>query len=231
MTEFVGSAPALADTYADAEGVVIEASGMANPRVVQRMLEETGLDATYALTRIVTVVDPTTFLKLIHTLPNVQDQVRAADTVLINKADLVADDAREAARAIVWNLNPDAQILHCVCADVELDVFAPADSGRASEGEYAACRDPNYETCWVKDPGTLTGDQWVALLERHADITYRAKGFVQTPDGEWLYVELAGDGASWRPAREAMTEAGLAIIGRPGVSERVVPDADASARP
>ncbi|MBL7076600.1 MAG: hypothetical protein ISS31_03920, partial [Kiritimatiellae bacterium] len=69
VTEFIGQLQRIAREYPDAEGVIIEASGMANPAVVGTMLHETKLDAIYELATVVAVVDPGSFLKLRHTLP------------------------------------------------------------------------------------------------------------------------------------------------------------------
>lgn len=71
------------------EGVIVEASGIADPKVVVvGMLAETKLDAMFDLRRVVTVVDPGSFHKLIQTLPAITAQVEASDLVLINKTDL-----------------------------------------------------------------------------------------------------------------------------------------------
>ena len=87
-----GFGQALIDRFEDPErpleGVVIEASGIADPKVTVKMLEETRLDGVYELRTVVSVIDPGTFLKLIHTLPNVIAQVEACDVALVNKTDL-----------------------------------------------------------------------------------------------------------------------------------------------
>jgi G3E family GTPase len=92
VTDFIQHLETIPERFgtdrAPVEGVVVEASGIADPLVIHKMLAETRLDETYDLGAVVTVVDPKSFLKLIHTLPNILTQVEAADRVILNKIDL-----------------------------------------------------------------------------------------------------------------------------------------------
>ena len=70
------------------DGVVVEASGVANPRVIRRMLADSGLERRFYISRVIAVAEPLTLPKLLHTLPSTRDQIEAADVVLLNKTDL-----------------------------------------------------------------------------------------------------------------------------------------------
>ncbi len=78
------------------EGVIVEASGIADPKVVSDMLRQTKLDRLYNLVSIISIADPGSFPKLLATLPNIRAQVEAADIVLLNKVDRF-DESRVAA--------------------------------------------------------------------------------------------------------------------------------------
>jgi len=178
------------------EGVVIEASGIADPRVIVRMLEEHRLDRVYELRSVVSVIDPATFPKLIHTLPNVTSQVEACDVALVNKTDLHEEEALRAVEREIERINPQAKILRTTYCRSEIDILAASERGLI-EGEYALCRDPNYESVTVLlerplDPGFL-----MAELERIKDDVYRVKGFAPVSDG-MLYVEVAAGRVSGR---------------------------------
>ena len=101
VTTFIDHLSALVDGHASRplDGVVIEASGAADPSVVQQMLSETKLDRSLSLASIVNVVDPGSFLKLIHTLPNIRAQAAAADLTILNKTD-VYDERRWSRRNV-----------------------------------------------------------------------------------------------------------------------------------
>ena len=179
----VGRVPSRGEEY---EGVVIEASGMANPKVIEQMLAETGLDSDFRLATVISVVDPNSFLKLRHTLPNILSQIEAADAVLINKTDINPPEKTAEAAAFVHEINPSADCIQTVQCDVNLDLFAE-HAPRGLQGEYAKCRDPNYATFVTERP--FDGDLLERFVLEHADDIYRVKG---TLDGEFFDCSTAG---------------------------------------
>jgi len=230
--EFLGILEALPDRFDDPqhplEGVIIEASGIADPKVAAKMLQETRLDRVYELRTIVSVIDPATFVKLIHTLPNVVAQVEACDVALVNKTDLHDEDALRRVEQEIERINPRAKIVRTRYCHAEIDILA-APTRSPMEGEYALCRDPSYESVTLHvvqplDPGPL-----LAELQRIKDDVYRVKGFVPVSDG-MLYLDVAAGRLSQRevatspgaesPAGEV--EPGrLVFIFDPRASERV----------
>lgn len=225
------------------DGVLIEASGMADPKVIARMLAETRLDRTYELRRIITVVEPGSFLKLVHTLPNIIAQVEASDLVLINKTDLYDADVIQACRNAVLELNPDAEVVHTQHCRTGIDVFATrsdrahaqvdeSGEGRSSdherpggdharrslrgglEAEYALCADPNFQTRTFAFDRPVDGDKLLAALQALQPHIYRAKGFVPTPAGR-VYVDVSVAGITCRAAHEPDNGNDLVIISAP----------------
>ncbi|GAH03446.1 unnamed protein product, partial [marine sediment metagenome] len=173
VTEFISVLGSLPGQF-DPSGVVIEASGIADPRVIRKMLEETGLDQTYDLRTVVTVVDPERFLKLLHTLPNIRYQVEAADVVLVNKVDLYPGETIEAAEAEIGKISPGAQMRRCVRCETSIDPFADG-GGKQGDGDYALCADPNYARFTV--PGDqISLDALRAGVTKLGDDIYRIKG-------------------------------------------------------
>jgi G3E family GTPase len=230
--EFLRILQALPDRFDDPErpleGVIIEASGIADPKVTVEMLEETRLDRVYELRTIVSVIDPGTFLKLIHTLPNVISQVEACDVALVNKTDLHDEESLRRVEAEVGRINPQARIIRSSYCRSEFDILA----SRARDplaGEYALCRDPNYHSFAVHVVAPLELERLLAVLDRIKDDVYRIKGFVPVSDGT-IYVDVAAGRVSHRevkaPAepvdRDDLDGAGrLVFICDPEVSERV----------
>jgi len=193
VTEFIRELKNTAERWSDADGVVIEASGMANPKVMEQMLAETGLDRLFRLATVVSVVDPNSFLKLRHTLPNILAQIEAADIVLINKTDRSPPEKTTETEALVRQINPAAECIRSVRCEVELDLFAQ-HAPRGLQGEYAKCRDPRYETFVTNEP--LDGAALERFThERAADI-YRVKGCLP---GEFFDYSTAGVTRTPRP--------------------------------
>lgn len=173
ITEFIGQLKKVAEEKGGFDGVIIEASGMANPKVIEQMLAETKLDQHFRLATIVSVIDPNSFLKLRHTLPNILAQVEAADVVLVNKTDRNLPEKIEETLTVVQELNPVADCIQTVQCDVTLDLFSE-HAPRGLQGEYAKCRDPNYATFVTEQ--SFDGEQLTAFVLEHADEIYRVKG-------------------------------------------------------
>jgi G3E family GTPase len=209
VTEFMGQLTRIAAEQGEADGVVIEASGMANPNVIEEMLSETGLDDRFRLTRIVSVIDPNSFLKLRYTLPNILAQVEAADAVLINKTDCNSPESVKEADSVVQELNPNATRIQTVQCDVEIDLFAK-HAPRGLHGEYAKCRDPNYATFVTEI--AFSGDALERFVLAHAEEIYRVKG---TLAGEFFDYSSSGVCRTLQP----MANPGLAWIVQGGSEE------------
>ena len=194
------------------EGVIIEASGIANPKVVADMLRETKLDAVYDLASIVSVADPGSFQKLLATLPNIRAQIEAADIVLLNKIDLFREEQVEATAAAIRQIHPDVRIIRTVRAAVEIDLFGNSPP-RDLHGEYAECADPHYGRHSVALHNALDLAQLQAALRDLGDVLYRAKGFIPTSQGT-VYLDWSMAGRSVEVCRKGGAQAGLAMIAR-----------------
>lgn len=173
VAEFIGQLKKVAAEWGDADGVVIEASGMANPKVIEQMLAETRLDTMFRLANIISVLDPNSFLKLRHTLPNIIAQIEAADIVVINKIDCNPAEKIAATAEAVTRINPRARQVRAVRCDFELELFPDRETCGLC-GEYGKCRDPNYATFTTET--AYDGDVLEKFITAHADDIYRVKG-------------------------------------------------------
>jgi G3E family GTPase len=196
VTDFIHQLEAIPQLFgasdSPVDAVVVEASGIADPMVVQQMLEETRLDRTYRLCAVVTVVDPKSFLKLVHTLPNILAQVRAADWVILNKLDLCTSDEVRATAAEIERIRPGARVLETSFCEGELDLFGALRERRLA-GEYAKCVDPNYASLSLRPRAPVDLESLEVALRRTGDAVFRAKGFAETPGGT-VYVDYSAAG-------------------------------------
>ena len=200
VSEFIKHLSDIPRLFPDTTGVVIEASGIADPRVISTMLKETKLDSVYNLARVITVVDPNSFPKLIQTLPNIRSQVESADTVLVNKVDLFSEEEVSKTVELVYECNKDVDILKTNFCAIEFDVFGER-CRQETEGEYALCADPNYIVRSIVARGKFDLEKLREAIEEVADSVYRLKGFVLTDkgvvkvdfsSGQWCDVVVSG---------------------------------------
>jgi G3E family GTPase len=194
VTEFIDRLRSLPDRFATPaaplQGVVVEASGMANPAVAARMLCETQLDRLYEMTAVVAIVDPGTFGKLLHTLPNIRAQIEAASLVLLNKTDLYCRSTVEQTADAIREIHPDVPIEQTRCGRSEVDVFA-TQAPAGTHGELAPCVDPSYVTLDIPLAGAFDLDRLRKAVEQLPDEVYRIKGFADV-GGRRCRVDYSG---------------------------------------
>jgi G3E family GTPase len=211
VTEFIASLRDLPARFgspaAPVEGVVVEASGMANPAVAGTLLREARLDAIYQLVSVTAIVDPGTFLKLLHTLPNIRAQVEAASHALLNKTDLYPALLIEQTEAALRALNPALAITRTSYCAANVDVFALAPAG-AAHGELAPCRDPHFESFAVPVPHALDWNKFRAAVAAVHNEIFRIKGFAFR-DGRCMHVDYSSSG--WQQ-EEAAGEAPAELV-------------------
>jgi len=207
--EFLAEMRTLPERFSTPEaplaGVVVEASGMADPSAIHQMLAESGLDKIYALGRVIALADPGRFLKLLAMLPNLAAQVRAADVVILNKADLYGETVLVAAEEAVRGLNAGAALLRARYAEVGVDPFA-AVRRAGGNAQLAPCLDPHYATFAARFPAPARLPALAKALEALAPALLRAKGFVPTPNG-WVYLDFSGGPPLVEPVSTAPSEA------------------------
>lgn len=218
VTQFIGVLTRVATMAGFApEGVIIEASGIASPKVIQQMLAETRLDQRYSLTTILTVVDPGTFQKLLSTLPNIRDQVEAADLVLLNKIDLYDEKAIASTEESIRTIRPDVPIRRVSFGQADLDPLAISPSSRTLLGEHARCVDPHYACLTPIFRCVLSLPALQGALATLGDALYRVKGFIETTEGR-RYLDYAFGQWNERPAEEA--DGRLILIVRGGAEAK-----------
>ncbi len=223
VTEFVTVLRRVADGMPDRdgalcqpEGVVIEASGVADPRSLRRLLDESGLSARFHVAGVTAVVDPGTLAKLLLVLPNIRGQVECADLILVNKADLHAPEGVAKLCERLAAINPQAAIIRCERCGVDPAlVLADGVSARAAglDAAFGACRDPRFGCEALTFGGPVAADAVREALAAAGEGLYRAKGFVLTAEG-WAYLDWSGGVFEARGTGPASASA-LMLIGAP----------------
>lgn len=210
-TEFISVLSALPERFPDVEGVVVEASGMADPSAAQGLLDASGLADRYRHSGTLTLVDPGSLHKVLDTLPAAERQVAAADAVVLGKVDLHPEPVLAAAEALVRRINPWAPLRRAAHGACDLDPLALGEP-RWVAGELAACADPALVAVVLPCPGRIEAAALAAALSALGGDLYRAKGFLLGREG-WCYLDWAAGRLTLRPSAPA--PAGVAAIAHP----------------
>lgn len=172
------------------DALVIETSGIADPSAIGTLIEKAGYGDALQVHSILTVIAPQSFRKLFGNLSVMESQLRAADTILLNKCDLATPDQIAECREALQALNPEARILETsFCQDLpELDL--PRSTPLPHE-PFGKCSDLRFQA------ETLTPPEFAdeAALKAWCGDAHRVKGIARI-GGDLVEVDLTPEGLS-----------------------------------
>ena len=207
------------------DALIVEASGLADPLVLLETLAAPALLERVAVARVICVADASNWNQIAGTLgPLLRRQLMLADTIILNKTDLVSEAALTALQSRVAELNTGARLETAVEGAIEFDwnlvlrARQTLDLPAAPEGEAHA----DSHTMWVALPHPVERAALERALAELPDQIWRAKGFVRLrgqtdlqlvqlsggPDGH--RVRIAPFAAPWGASEPQL---GLVFIG------------------
>jgi G3E family GTPase len=211
--------------------ILIEASGLADPISVGALMNNSDL---FYLSHVIAVIDPFMFLRMSGYIRSINNQVKVADTIFINKADRTTEDELEAVTAGLREINPVAEVLHtsfCKVADDSGFKFDPILFGK--ELEKATDSKPVYAGVSSKSEDNTPHSpfenihSYVFRTAQPADVdivqrfcknipgsVIRLKGFVMCSDGNSYMIQyMSGEGDALLTVCEKVTKTEIIAIG------------------
>jgi G3E family GTPase len=220
--DFIGALALLRDGPDPPGHIVVEASGVADPGAIAALGDMPGLRRDAA----VVVADAETVRRRAEddaTRHHVIGQLRAADLLVLNKADLVDERALAQTRAWIREITgPSTAIVEARLGDVPADVVLGARPGIGRPGEGPGHHPhPGFESWSWRCDAPVSGAGLVEVLRALPDGIVRAKGLLHLrEDAAHRYVlQLVGRRFSIeadRPWGEAGRASVLVVIGLPG---------------
>ena len=195
LSDFTASCGAMIAEYRP-DAVVLEATGLADPIALAQVLEARQLADQVYLGGAYCVVDAAVFLKLHTVVTRIQHQVRVADTVIINKTDLVDDTTVDAVAARVAQINPVASIARTTqCSIPVAGIF---DQPLGPPAAFGALKDtafdgpggrPTVTSAAIREPAPVRREALDRFVADFAPKTFRLKGFVKIACGSAVQVQ------------------------------------------
>lgn len=197
--------------------LVVEATGVAQPGDMLDVLFDPPLSEFSRLKSLVTVVDAD-FLKARELLGSFYDnQIRSADTLILNKTDLVEERALQEMEALLRQLNPRSMIFTTrYCAVDPSQLFwggpgdrqeHPHDHNGLEDHHELGFQNFSFEDERPMDRGRL--DQFLKALP---PTLFRCKGWIRFPDNSAL-LDFTGGRYQIVPAGSSRPNA-LSFVGR-----------------
>lgn len=196
------------------ELVIVEASGMSDPSVMDRMLQLSGLDAVFDHTATLCLFDPVKSLKLARVLEVIPRQLAAATVAVITKSDLADEAELAAARAYIAEREPNLPIVTSAHGRIDLAALP----GRVARSFSLGFNTPETRPDALSIERVACTAAELATALRADENVLRVKGFVRAQDGIW-FLSDTGREMEQRPAEAAPVP--LSIICLQGSAESV----------
>ena len=195
LSDFKNSMKVLIDEH-EPDAVILEATGLADPIAIGQLLQAPELLDRVYLSHIWCVIDATNFMVMEQTVTRIAHQVRIADTIVVNKIDLIGETNLEAAETRIKELNPHGNIIHSSFCNLpfsdtfsintQLPVavqFLDVDAEACSEGP------PVIVSTVVRSSAKMDRSRLESFLQAFETKTYRLKGFVNLSSGDTVSVQ------------------------------------------
>jgi G3E family GTPase len=188
LGEFEAAVNEVIDTV-DPDIIVVETTGVAEPDAlvfdIQESLERVRLDG------VVTVVDADGMVKYPSVGHTTRIQIEAADTIILNKVDLVSESELTAIEDKLHSLNEIASILRTKRGQVDTDLLFGIARERIQPAPHHV-HQPEFESFSYTSKVTFDRQCFDEFADSLGTDVYRAKGFIRFAEGIYLFNFVAG---------------------------------------
>lgn len=212
LGEFEAAVNEILDTV-DPDIIVVETTGVAEPDALVFDIQESL--TTVRLDGVVTVIDADGMVKYPSVGHTTRIQIEAADTILLNKVDLVSESELKAIEEKLRSFNEVASIIRTSRGKVDPDLLFGIGRERVQPQPHHV-HQPEFESFSTTSTATFQRQRFEEFADSLGRDVYRAKGFIRFTEGIYLFNFVAG---RWdmEPFEQEATQ--LVFIGKQ-VSER-----------
>ncbi len=207
LGEFEAAVNEIVDSV-DPDYMVVETTGVAEPDAlvfdIQESLTKVRLDG------VITVIDADAMVKYPSVGHTTRMQIEAADTIILNKVDLVSESELQTIEKKLHSINETASILHSVRGKVDPDLLFGIGRERVQAPPHHV-HQLEFESFSYSSPATFNRQCFEEFANSLETDVYRAKGFIRFPERIYLFNFVAG---RWElePFTQEATE--LVFIGK-----------------
>ena len=183
---FINSLSSFIDDYAPDE-IIMEASGMSDPVSIGQIFQSPMLKNKVFLGYSWTIVDARNFDRVKAIRSRLEHQIRIADTVVVNKSDLVGSDI-ETVISAVKKINPFAVVEQSSFARIRFDGQKIAFKFFPAEESTESCR-PDLQSVVIKTNSIISLENLKEFIESVKTDFIRCKGFANTARDKKVIVQ------------------------------------------
>ena len=172
------------------ELIFLEASGMADPINIAEILQSEKLASIVQLKQIYCLADAQNYFKGLQRMTRFLHQLIIADTILLNKADLVTHEEKKKITGDIRTRNPHARIAETIFANYPFaeDLKNEITSHLEPSGFSSAGR-PELKVAVIRNHQKLSEEQLRQLMSVLLPKSIRMKGIIHLNDGRTVAVQ------------------------------------------
>lgn len=177
------------------DAVLVETSGIADPIAIALLLQDKNLAEQYYVAQVISILDAPRFLEVLVRIKSVFHQIQIADTILINKKDLVDNKKIEAIKNELTKINPLAKQLIVSHASLDFDktIFwngvEPLFKKENIKGILTVPGTYKYESAVFKTVKGIKPKSLEQFLSSLDENILRCKGYVCMENGENILLQ------------------------------------------
>ena len=191
--------PGLADfiTTVNPGIIIVEASGISDPMSLAEILTAPSLQEKIYYSGAICLIDSRHFSALRKINQRVQEQVRIADMVLLNKTDLTDETHILAAEQEIRVLNPSCEIRRTIYGhtDLQPEQFLNSNSYYIT-GRKGPSGSSGLKTAVIRSVKKISQQGLQEFLRNVQPHTLRMKGFVNLDNNQTVMVQSVADDLS-----------------------------------
>ncbi|MCW0481795.1 CobW family GTP-binding protein [Gaoshiqia sediminis] len=165
--------------------LLMEASGLSDPIGVGQVFQSGKLKGKVYLEHVWCLVDAVNFDRIPALKLRFEHQLRSADTIVVNKADLVGDKLAEIV-AQVKSVNPFARVV-----STSYGVVDPAGAKRALNlfPQEDPLGRPDIQSVVIRSNREISPEKLHEFVARIRQNCFRCKGFVKLEGGNFVFAQ------------------------------------------
>lgn len=167
--------------------ILLEATGMADPIAIAQLLNPPQVKERLFLDHIYTIIDAPRFKVIGDRIGAIRHQIQVADTVVINKTDLINEGEIQSITNRVKSINPFAEVRSSTFCNVEIKSSTgffrqqPVAVRNNVQGDLTQCN-PDYVSTVFKTTTRIKRETLEIFLNNLTEETYRLKGYACLTD-------------------------------------------------
>jgi G3E family GTPase len=210
LGSFIDSLAAFLDAH-EPDEIIMEASGMSDPISIGQIFQSEKLKNRVFLGQCWSVVDALNFDRVKAIRSRLENQIRVADVVVINKCDLIPQPM-DGLKAAVRKINPFARIEMCTFGQIALN-----NASKARHFFPAAMNDdshrPDLQSAVIRSTRLITLENLHRFVDGYKSKLIRCKGYVNVGPDQKIFVQGVFETYSFLPVEWFAGNTELVMIG------------------